>query len=65
MLDGEADPRHTHIYPINDVREHVLIGLVCWCGPKIERLDNDEVLIIHSAADGRTTQDMPYLHGGN
>ena len=37
-----------HVYPLNDLREHVLEGTTCWCHPKIE----DDV-VVHNAMDQR------------
>jgi hypothetical protein len=37
-----------HVFPRDDLREHVTKGECCWCKP-----DVDEELIIHHAADGR------------
>ncbi len=38
-----------HVYPVNDLREHITQGLECWCKP---RVDEDDV-IVHNAMDGR------------
>ena len=37
-----------HVYPLNDLRDHVTEGDGCWCQPT----DEDGVLIHHSM-DGR------------
>ena len=69
-LHGEPNPRQQHAYPLGDNREHVLIGDLCWCNPKIQRTqerplgNDDEIIVIHSAADGRA-QDYPGLHEAN
>jgi hypothetical protein len=39
-----------HVYPINDLREHITDGVECWCRPEY---DEDENLVIHNSADGR------------
>lgn len=39
-----------HVYPVNDLREHDINGLECWCHPEFDDEDN---VVIHSAADGR------------
>jgi len=39
-----------HVYPVNDLIEHKLEGLVCECCPKLDWNDN---LVIHNALDGR------------
>ena len=48
-------PNHDiHVVPINDLKEHIQIGLECWCHPKmiIEDL-GDLRIIVHASADGR------------
>lgn len=72
---SEEHPNTYHIYPLgNGEREHVLDGSPCWCNPVRElQTETDElgqsvvigVQIVHTAADGRTTQARPYLHGAN
>ena len=48
-----------HIYPLNDLKEHDLIGTDCWCEARIEFKDpmNGEYyatgLVIHNAGDFR------------
>jgi hypothetical protein len=37
-----------HVYPTEDLRDHVLVGLECWCHPAM-----DEGVIIHNAMDRR------------
>ena len=39
-----------HVYPLNDLREHVLEGVNCWCHP---RIDDEDGLVVHNAADER------------
>lgn len=39
-----------HIYPVGDIKPHVINGSACWCEPYI---DTDHDLAIHNAADGR------------
>jgi hypothetical protein len=47
-LANQADP--FHVYPLGDLREHVLEGHgeLCWCGVRIE-----DGIVIHTSADGR------------
>ena len=45
----EGQQLFIHVYPTNDLREHVTVGLECWCKP---RVDEDDV-IVHNALDGR------------
>jgi hypothetical protein len=60
-----------HVYPLHDHRLHVTEGDgLCWCNP-VTRAVLDErgyvvgFIITHTAADGRPTQDRPFLHGAN
>ena len=39
-----------HIYPLNDLREHILKGRSYWCNPVF---DEEDLLVIHNALDGR------------
>ena len=41
-----------HIYPINDKKEHILIGTDCPCKPTIE-INGSELIIIHNSFDFR------------
>ncbi len=41
-----------HIYPLNDLQEHVLHSLECDCKPIIEFVNNT-ALITHNSFDGR------------
>lgn len=41
-----------HIYPVNDLKEHV-IESSCECNPSIQILENGDILIIHNSYDGR------------
>jgi hypothetical protein len=43
----------THIYPIADLRPHVLEGVDCWCRPRLE-----DGLVIHNAMDERETYEQ-------
>jgi hypothetical protein len=40
-----------HVYPLNDLREHVTNGDECWCNPTPD--DEEPLLLIHHAMDGR------------
>ncbi len=39
-----------HVYPVDDLREHVIEGYGegCWCGARVE-----DGLVIHNSLDGR------------
>lgn len=49
-MNNIVDEHYTHIYPINDLVNHNLIGVECICNPTI---DVDSSLVIHDALDGR------------
>jgi hypothetical protein len=36
----------THLYPVNDLREHSVTD--CWCGPV-----DDDGIVVHNSLDGR------------
>lgn len=38
-----------HVYPVNDLKEHVFDGLKCWCRPQ----ENEEGVIVHNSLDRR------------
>ena len=42
----------THVYPLNDRREHITEGTECPCNPRIEII-GASLLIIHNAWDNR------------
>lgn len=42
----------THVYPLNDLREHEVNGAPCWCEPEIEDAA-DETIVIHNSLDQR------------
>ena len=41
-----------HILPINDLKEHEE-NTTCECNPKVEVLENGEILVIHNSYDRR------------
>lgn len=41
-----------HVYPLNDLREHVTDGCVCWCQPVVDEQDGMPI-VIHNSLDGR------------
>lgn len=43
--------KHIHVYPTDDLREHVTDGRPCWCQPTPE-VDEPSV-IVHHSMDGR------------
>jgi len=42
-----------HIYPVEDMKPHVLDGDTCWCCPCVE-----DDLVIHNAMDERETYEQ-------
>ncbi len=42
----------SHVYPLNDEREHVTEGTMCWCDPRLIT-DEPELIVVHNSADGR------------
>lgn len=41
-----------HILPLNDLKEHEELT-TCECKPRIEILDNGEIMVVHNSYDGR------------
>ena len=41
-----------HILPVNDLKEHEELT-TCECKPRIEILDNGEIMVVHNSYDGR------------
>ena len=41
-----------HILPVNDLKEHEELT-TCECKPRIEILDDGEIMVIHNSYDGR------------
>ncbi len=46
------DNEYSHIFPTNDLREHVLVGLGCPCEPEVV-LDGAHLIVRHNAFDHR------------
>lgn len=44
------DYEWSHVYPVDDLKEHVLVGTNCWCRPEIDECEN---LVIHNSLDRR------------
>ena len=42
----------THVYPLNDLHEHITEGVECPCNPTVEVI-GASLLIIHNAFDNR------------
>ena len=41
-----------HILPVNDLKEHEESS-TCDCNPRIEILDDGEIMVVHNSYDGR------------
>lgn len=44
--------RGVHVYPIADLKKHVLKGTRCWCKPTF-KLEGKSKIFTHNSADGR------------
>jgi hypothetical protein len=49
-------PRPIHVYPVNDLRDHVINGDPCPCLPRTEQ---DGAIVIHHSYDGREAKEKP------
>jgi hypothetical protein len=47
---GGREP--SQVYPINDTRRHVTTGTDCWCDPRVETV-NDVEIVTHNSHDER------------
>lgn len=48
--------RIVHVYPLDDLIEHVVDGTDCICGPRLELAERDGEhgwLVVHHSLDGR------------
>lgn len=41
---------YSHVYPLGDLRDHIVSGTSCWCRP---RVDDDDLVVVHNSMDGR------------
>lgn len=48
----QGGDKPTHVYPLNDLKEHCTDSVQCWCNPRVEWEGMQEI-IIHNSADGR------------
>lgn len=44
---------NVHVLPVNDVIEHEDVGDKCICGPDVEVVEPNGLLISHHSLDGR------------
>ena len=42
-----------HVYPVNDLKEHITTGLGCKCGVRVILDENQVQVVTHSAYDKR------------
>ncbi|HTJ52576.1 MAG TPA: hypothetical protein VL443_24140 [Cyclobacteriaceae bacterium] len=43
-----------HIYPLDEEKQHNLVGYVCECNPETEYIEDENcVLVKHNSFDGR------------
>ena len=47
-----GSPFMIHILPLNDLKEHEELT-TCECKPRIEILDDGEIMVVHNSYDGR------------
>ena len=45
-------PEDIHVYPLNDLREHITDGPGCPCNPDV-KIEGATIIYIHHAWDGR------------
>lgn len=48
-----------HVFPIDDIEEHILEGTQCWCCPRIWE-SYGQIIVTHNAFDGRTLNEPDY-----
>jgi len=48
-----------HVFPIDDIEEHILEGTQCWCYPRIWEAYG-QIIVTHNAFDGRTLNEPDY-----
>lgn len=68
--EGQPADRPIHVYPLNDLREHVLDGMWCPCMPRLVpadaelidgelcQPDNSHTIIRHNSYDGREMREV-------
>lgn len=49
LFDGSNSHLMTHVFPTNDLRDHVTDGTLCWCNPEVD----DDLIVIHNSLDDR------------
>lgn len=46
-----------HVYPVNDLKEHLTDGDSCHCDPETRVVENG-ILIVHNSYDGREIREQ-------
>lgn len=46
-------PDDIHVYPLKDLREHVLVGTDCPCEPEVHIAGGATLVIVHNSFDHR------------
>lgn len=48
-----------HVYPVNDLEEHLLKGTTCKCEPSVQIVEESgEIIVVHNSFDGREAVEM-------
>jgi hypothetical protein len=42
-----------HVYPLDDIEEHYIIGTTCKCQPNVIIENDSEIIVVHNSFDGR------------
>ena len=42
----DSEGEYQHIFPVDDGREHIRSGFLCWCQPRLD--DENPLVIIHN-----------------
>lgn len=53
-----------HVYPLGDLREHIINCRACPCKPLIERFSWGQAVLIHNAWDGRNVRERGVDYAG-
>jgi hypothetical protein len=51
-IQDELHNGDVHVYPLNDLQEHITDGPGCPCGPRVE-LEGSSLIYVHNAFDHR------------
>jgi hypothetical protein len=56
------DHDYSHVFPTNDLHEHILVGFDCPCVPKIV-LEGASLIVVHNAFDRREIAEQRLANG--